>query len=359
MTERVRNLRKLLKEKGLDGALISDISNIFYFSGIDFFDTSERDGFLLITANKNYVLTSGIYAEAVRKNTKDFVLLENTVNKPMDKNILETFKKYRINKIGFEENNLTVSEYTKFKKLMSLSPASEVIDELRAIKDDLEIRKIKKACNITDMAFEYIVAKLKLGVSEKYIAETLEDFFKKKGVSPSFNPIVAFGSNSSLPHHVPTDTKLKKNQIVLMDFGVKYQGYCSDFTRTVFFGKASQKFKDMYSAVLDSQQAAFELLKRNKDARLSEVDAVARNLITKSGFPTTPHSLGHQIGIDVHDGGPRLGPSTKEKVQNGHVFSIEPGIYIPGVGGIRIEDLVYFKNGPHFITYSNRNLLEI
>lgn len=355
---RVSNLEKELKKKNLDGILVSNPFNIFYLSGISFFEPTEREGFLLITTHKNYIITSSLYTEAVRKYSENFILLEITSENSLENILKDIQKKHRYKKIGFEEDSLTVKEFTRLKKIIPLLPSSGIVENLRQIKEENEIEKIKNACRVTDQAFKYILEQLKAGVTEIEVASLLLRFFESLGMTSSFRPIIAFGPNSSLPHHLSGKTKLKKNQIVLFDFGVKYDGYCSDFTRTVFFGTSDKKFKNMYSAVLEAQSKAFKFLKENKNPSLKEADKIARDHIISKGYPNIPHSLGHGIGIEVHDG-LRLSPNSKDKLKKNMTFSLEPGIYIPGLGGVRIEDLVLYQKSPKFLTLSNRDLIEI
>lgn len=356
--QRIKRVREKLKEQKLDGLLISSAPNIFYLTGIIFFEPTEREGFLLITRNKNYLITSSLYAEAVGQHLGDTTLLETTVSRSIKKNLKDVLEKSPLRKVGFEEDSLTVSEYADFRKLFNLSPGKGIIEKLRSQKDEYEIQKIRKASQVTDQAFDYILKKIHTGVTEIELSHQLSDFFKIKDMTDSFSPVIAFGPHSSLPHHISGNTKLKKNQIVLMDFGAKYEGYCSDFTRTVFFGKADGKFRKIYNAVLDSQTKAFDLLIKNKHPKRLSVDKAARDYIISQGFPSIPHSLGHGIGIQVHEG-ERLAPKVNVKIENNTVFSIEPGIYIPGFGGVRIEDLVLYQNGPKFITCSNKDLIEL
>jgi len=295
---------------------------------------------------------------------------ENTLDK-----IFENLSK-KIKKIGIEENDLSVAEYKKIRKHFKTVNLKE-LSNLRTIKGEDEILKIEKACKLGDEAFDFILKKLKLGVSEKQIAFELEFFIKRNGADISFPPIVAFGKNSSIPHHQTSDKRLKTKSIVLLDFGVKLGNYCSDMTRTIFFGKADDKFKKIYNTVLASQQKAIESLKssmvngqwsidaRNADSsevdsiRASDIDLVTRNHIVKQGYPTIPHSLGHGIGIEVHES-PRLSPESKDILKPGMVFSIEPGIYMPGFGGVRTEDLVVLeKKGLRLLTHSPKEIIEI
>ncbi len=356
--QRIKRVRKKLREQKLDGLLVSSVPNIFYLTGITFFEPTEREGFFLVTRDKNYLITSSLYSEAVQQHLGDATLLETTINRSIKKNLKDVSKKFPLKKVGFEEDSLTVSEYADFRKLFTLFPSKGMIERFRSQKDEDEIEKIKRASQVTDQAFDHILKKIHEGVTEIELSHQLSDFFKTKGMTDAFNPVIAFGPHSSLPHHISGSTKLKKNQIVLMDFGAKWKGYCSDFTRTVFFGKADEKFRKMYKAVLRGQTKAFDLLIENKNPKRLSVDKIARDYIISQGFPSIPHSLGHGIGIEVHEG-ERLAPSINTKIEDNTVFSIEPGIYIPGFGGVRIEDLVLYQNGPKFITYSNRDLIEL
>lgn len=348
-----------MEKNKIDALLISDVSNIFYLTGFSSFSTQEREAYLLISKNSNFIFTDGRYSEAVLHKIPHFNLIETKSESPFIKNLSQIIKKGEIDRVGFEETSLSFAEHKEISRVVELTPTKWVVDSLRAFKDDEEIETIRKACGIGDLTFEFILGEIKEGISEKELNLTLEAFIKKSGADSSFHPIVAFGTNSSVPHHQSGNTKLKKNQIVLLDFGVKYEGYCSDMTRTVFFGKADSEFRHAYQTVLESQTKAIELLNhKSKILNLKDVDKSARDHIIKQRYPSIPHSLGHQIGIDVHEE-PRLSPKSKDKVRNGMVFSIEPGIYIPGFGGVRIEDLVLYQNGPHLLTSSNRNLIEL
>ena len=220
------------------------------------------------------------------------------------------------------------------------------------------------------MAFDYILRKIKKGVTEKELAFEIGFFIKRGGGDISFPPIVAFSKNSSIPHHQSSNRKLKADNIVLLDFGVKFDNYYSDITRTVFFGKADDKFRKIYQTVLTAQQKAIHYINlvgrrhptyevRARETRVRDIDEVSRGHITKHGYPTIPHSLGHGIGIEVHEP-PRLSPKSKDILRPGMVFSIEPGIYIPGYGGVRIEDLVLIKeNKLEILTHSPKEIIEI
>jgi Xaa-Pro aminopeptidase len=351
----IDSLQNELSKNKLDALLVSNAINIFYLTGFRF-DPIEREAFLLISKKENYIFTDGRYSETVSKNIKNFKLIETTPSKKFLHNLKDLSNKSKLKKIGFEEDNLTVSEYTAIKKELKLYPSKNIIEKVRIIKTDFEVLKIKKACKIGDETFKFLLTKIKLGITEIELANALENFVKQKNALLSFDSIVAFGPNSSSPHHKPTNIKLKNNQIVLLDFGINFEGYCSDMTRTVFFGSANEEFKKVYQTVLKAQEKAFNYLESKNI--LAKADETAREYITSKGYPSIPHSLGHGIGIEVHEL-PHISPSSHDKAKNNMVFSLEPGIYIPGFGGVRIEDLVVFNNKTQFITHSNRNLIEI
>lgn len=231
-------------------------------------------------------------------------------------------------------------------------------------KSPQSIEAIKKACKVADLTFEYILPQLKSGVTEKEIVKKINKFIRGNSDGTSFRPIAAFGKNSSEIHHQhPTDTKLKNGDFIMFDFGAKIEGYSSDITRTLFFGKATEKQKRLYQAVLEAQLRALEFLKssiiNNKSIPSKEVDKVARNFLLSKKYPEMPHSLGHGIGKKVHSG-LRLSPKSKSNLHPGMVFSIEPGIYIKNFGGVRIEDTVLLKeNELEILTTSPKHLIEL
>lgn len=344
MSSRLNLLRRALDEEKLDAVLISSIPNIIYFTNFSDFTTLDRDGYLLITKKNQYIFTHGIYKEAVEKHVKDFtfihILRENPISVAIKKIVLEE----KIKELGFESFDLKVNEYEKLIEEVDekiLKPTN-IIYKLRIQKTPKEIEAIKKACEIGDKAFDFILSKIKLGISEIELAVELEFFIKRRGAVLSFDSVVAFGENASKPHHVPTATKLKQNSFALIDFGVKLDNYCSDMTRTIFFGKPTSEQKNAYQAILQSQEKAETFIKEKLKIKEKiigkEVDAVSRNYLIQKGFASMPHSLGHGIGLEVHES-PRLTILSEEILKNGMVFTLEPGVYIPGRFGIRIEDI--------------------
>lgn len=354
---RLEELKEKIKRENLDAVLISSVFNITYLTGYANFSKEEREAYLIIGGGCQYIITDGRYSEVIKRQVPHFTLFERNHKTPAEK-LFESLKK-QIKRLGFEENNLTVSEHKLIKKYFKTKHFS--IGQTRSIKTPDEIKKIEKACQIGDLAFGHILKKIKLGVNEKEIAWELEKFIKEQGAQFSFPAIVAYGANSSIPHHQTGDKRLTINdKLILLDFGVKFDDYCSDMTRTIFFGKPSEKQKEIYKTVLEAQQKAIDFIndafKKKKKILAKDVDKVAREYIVSKGFPTIPHSLGHGIGLEVHEH-PHLSPKSKEELKKGMVFSIEPGIYLPDFGGVRIEDLfVYDSAKLRQITTSPKNL---
>lgn len=350
--QRIKNLRqKLIKEK-LDGVLISSVSQICYLTGYSNFSNLEREAYIFIGKDFGYIITDGRYSEVIKKQVPHLELFERG-NKKSTKDL---FKKHQkdIRSLGIEEDNLTVSEHKIIKKHFKNLKHFSIS---RVIKSEQEIQNLKKACELGDEAFKFILGKIKSGITEKELAFEIEFFIKKNGADLSFPTIVAFGKNSSVPHHQTGETKLEKGNFVLLDFGVKLHDYCSDMTRTVFFGKPTEKQKDIFETVLAAQQKAAEFVKVGVKAK--EVDKIARDYIISKGYPSIPHSLGHGVGLEVHEN-PHLSSKSKDILKEGMVFSIEPGIYIPNFGGVRIEDLfVLEKQGLKQFTTSSKEMIVI
>lgn len=365
MNERLRQVRKLLAEKHLDAVFISSLPNITYLTNFSGFSNEDRDAYLLITKKKQYIFTHGIYQETVQYKIPEFTLIPIKRENPISNALKGIIIEEKLERVGFESFDLTVSEFDRLTITVPnkiLTPAS-LIEQLRTSKNTDEIRAIKKACELGDKAFTVILKQLKIGMTEKELATELEFFIKQQGADISFPTIVAFNANASMPHHIPTDLKLKQNSLILLDFGVKLHNYCSDMTRTFFFGKATKKQKTIYQTVLTAQQNAIatltSLLLHKSLIEANKIDKIARDYITSQGYPSIPHSIGHGIGLKVHES-PRLTPISNEKLTNGMVFSIEPGIYLPGEFGVRIEDLFAIeKNTLINLTLSPNHFTEI
>lgn len=357
---RVEKLKQEIKTQKLDAALISDVANIIYLTDYSGFSSEEREAFLLITPKSQFIFTDGRYSEAVRKLIPGFELIEISGGIKFSESLSIKTQELKVKRLGVEEEDLKVSEYIQLKEVIK-NLKNFKFHGHRNIKTIEEIGLISKACGIEDGAFKYILTKIKTGISEIQLAYLLENFIREKGFEPSFKTIAAFGLNSAIPHHQTGERKIKKGNFVLLDFGVKFKNYCSDMTRTVVFGKPSKEQRRVHQVAKEAQEKAVEYLEKNKGkkVRASDVDKIARDWIISKGYPSFPHSLGHGIGIEVHEH-PFLSSNSKEILKEGMVFSIEPGIYLPNFGGVRIEDLfVSEKNGVRQLTNSPKELIEI
>ena len=259
--------------------------------------------------------------------------------------------------IAIDKNNFTLNSYKYFKKQFKNISAKDIaLDcmKLRQTKTEKEIKFIKKSCSFADKILQKAIKNFKDFRTESQAAAFLEYEAKKLGLELSFNPIVASGSNGSMPHHSPANAKLKKGFCV-MDFGVKYRGYCSDITRTVYLGKPNQKEKDIYNLLLKIQKSAISVIESNK--KCSKLyDFVVKNLGNYKEYFT--HGLGHGVGVEIHEL-PNLTLNSKDRIRNSMVFTIEPGVYFPGKFGIRIEDTVLFRDKPITLTKTSKDLITI
>lgn len=353
--DRIKRLRKIILSLKLDAVLISSPANITYLTSTSIFIGGEREAFLLITKNnsKPFIVSDPRYEKAINEHLKHFQYLNYYKDLP------KLGKK--IKKLGIEEDDLTVYEYKNLEKYFSLETIN--LTDLRTIKTINEINLIKQVCDITDKTFTHILTKLSLSLSEEDIALKFFMFAKNKGALLSFPPIVAFGKNSEFPHHKTSNHKLNNNdKIILLDFGLQKNNYCSDMTRTVFNGKPDNISKKIYQTVYETQNKAIDFIAKNlksdKNPSAKDIDNLTKNYLKRYNFKM-PHSLGHGIGIKVHEK-PYLSIKSKGKLKNGMVFTIEPGIYIPNYGGIRIEDMFYiYNNKLERLTYSPANMISI
>ena len=294
----------------------------------------KRDGSInLITSGLDKIEDNYIEVFVI-KNQRDFKEVTRNLTKDCSS-------------IGFDGRYTTFSDYKMMKRLVGKKRFHDVSKELllsRLKKDDYEINMIRKACRISDKIFEELIEDLKEGIKEKELALKIEILAKSLGGDDlSFKSIVAFGKNSAIPHHVSGNKKLKRNEIVLLDFGVKYRGYVSDMTRSFVYGKADNTVREMFEVVSTAQNIGRDMIKEG--VKFEDVHKEIYNFIEKSKFKGKfIHSSGHTIGLEVHDGF-SLVNGVKERFSNGVTFTIEPGIYLKSVGGIRIEDDFVFLNG--------------
>lgn len=338
---RLQKLRNQLKEN--EGILVSDPKNAFYFSGIN-----SSNIHLYITKEKAYLFTDFRYQQVAEENEAGFLVI--TEGSLMAK--LKDFMSEPV--VYIEQQYLTVHFY---KMLLDHFPKTDfpnvksMIMDIRLIKDAYELDLLKQAQKIADAAYLGVLPFLKEGVSEQEIKAELEYRMARLGAQrTSFDTIVLFGPHAAMPHGEPAGRTLCKGDAVLCDFGCVYEGYCSDVTRTVFFGEPSQKARHAYETVLTAHKLAYEFIGVGKAC--AEADKIARDYIDAQGYQGRfGHSLGHGVGVKVHEH-PTLGQNSTEVFQNGMVFSNEPGVYLPGEFGIRIEDTCYLENDQLFSTTS-------
>lgn len=321
----------------MDNILITNLTNIKYLTGF-----SGTYGYLLILGGERYLFTDCRYYERARQETRGVKVRLIKDNWP------EVLLRYKIKELGFEANSVSYATYMEWRKKIKLVPTRNVIEKIRQIKKPEEIKKIKRAIRITKEVLSKI--NLKPGITELELADWIERLIRETPrAEPSFPTIVAFGTNSSVPHARPSNRRLRKKQIALIDLGVKIDGYSSDLTRTFWVGRISKKFQEVYNIVLTAQHLAIEGIRPGR--AICEIDSIARDYIKRCGYGRYfGHSLGHGIGLDVHEL-PKINYRNNERLQEGMVFSVEPGIYIPGWGGVRIEDLVLVtKDGCEVLT---------
>ncbi len=339
---RVQKLREHLAKVELDAIFVSNSENRRYISG--FVSTA---GYLLVTQNDAVVCTDFRYTEQAAQQAPGW-RIDRIGGKP--EWLAKLVNEFAIKTLGFEADDMTVGTLERFKKALKENDVdpewkatSGIGVDLRAFKDSGELELLQRAIDIGDQAFEETADLLEVGMTEKEAAWIFEKAVRERGAeSISFETIVAIGPNAARPHHATSDSKLVEGQTIVFDCGSRYQGYCSDLTRTVVLGDADDEIKRVYDIVLTAQLAAIDMVKPGMTGE--ECDAIARTIITEAGHQNDfGHSLGHGLGLEVHEN-PSVGPNAKGKLRNGMPFTIEPGIYIPGWGGVRIEDVVVLEN---------------
>jgi Xaa-Pro aminopeptidase len=344
MKTRVNELRKALELEQIDALLVSNPENRRYLSGF-----SGSAGYLIISSNKSILATDFRYIEQAGRQSPDFEIIRIGGNQSWLSEILKT---QSVNRLGFESDNLTVAQYETILNSLktnmpndniSLVGTSNVVEILRSIKDADEMVALTKAIEISDQAFTNIAPTISEGQTEKEIAWLLEKQVRILGGDAiSFDTIVASGPNAALPHHRPSEKTISKGEPIIIDMGALYQGYCSDLSRTIFIGEPDDTFKKIYDIVLGAQLTAIATVENGMSGQ--SVDGLARTVIDEAGYGDEfGHSLGHGVGLAVHEN-PSVGPNSTQIIEEGMPFTIEPGIYISGWGGVRIEDIVVIEN---------------
>ena len=347
-----------LADQGLDAMLLTGEANRFYASG---FHSAGTDGVALVTKEKAYYFTDSRYTEAAERGVRDAEIQEVGRGRWYPVLLEEAVKRHNIVRMGYEDAYMTVRDYESYRKALSceLVPAAEFLWRLRMVKDPEELEAMEGAQRIAEAALEQILGEIRPGVTEKEIAARLQYRMLHLGASDmSFDPIVVSGANGSLPHGVPSEKTIQDGEFVTMDFGCVYHGYCSDMTRTVAVGHVTEEMRRVYDMVLTAQKAGIAAARAGVTGR--EVDGAARRVIEEAGYgPYFGHSFGHGVGVEIHEA-PKAAPSGEPGLAPGAVISAEPGIYLPGKLGVRIEDVIILtEDGCRNLTRAPKELLVV
>lgn len=347
----------VLEKHDMDALLITDPYNMRYISGF-----RGGEGILYISRNKRVLLTDSRYTEAAQQES-DFQVEEYGHLRKSTKILEELISQEGIERLGYEDEAMLCKTFQEYQKALSMIkewiPVGGEVKKLRQVKTEEEIGYLRQAEAIGDQAFTKILDIIRPGMSEREIQAELEYLMMKCGASgTSFDTIVASGLHSSMPHAIPTDKKVVHGDFITMDFGCKYKGYCSDMTRTIVLGKASDRQKEIYQIVLKANLTAESFLRAGMVCR--EVDQIARDIIKDAGYGDCfGHGLGHSVGLEIHES-PACNTRDQTVLESNMIMTIEPGIYIPGFGGVRIEDMVVIiKEGFENLSHSPKNLIEL
>jgi Xaa-Pro aminopeptidase len=344
MHERLRKIQQTLRERKLSSLLVTHLPNVRYLTGF-----SGTTGLCVVGEEGNYFLTDFRYKEQSEHEITGFKII---IAKD---SLFEELQKRRIfrgaERVGVEGNFLPYAEFQKLRRLFKrvrFVPQAELVESVSSIKDEKEIALIRAAARISDRVFQDVLGVLKPGVRELEVSAEISYLHKFFGAEhDAFETIVASGARGALPHGVASTKKIRRGEFVTLDFGCVYRGYCCDITRTVAVGEPGKKLREVYRVVQDAQMKAIEAAKAGVVAK--DLDAVARRHIERSGYGRHfGHSLGHGIGLQVHEP-PRISWMSSYRLQRGNVITIEPGIYLPGTGGVRIEDDILVLNGKSIV----------
>lgn len=337
MNRKMQWLRNQLLSLNLQGMIVTNPINIKYLTNI------QAEGILLVTRKENLFITDGRYIEDVHNTLTLFDEIVVYDARGLTKDDYENFFMFCEN-VGFEENYVTYAKYKEYMhkyKINSLVETENMIEKQRMVKDEEEIENIQKACKVTDECFAHIVDYIRPGMTEKQIAREIDYYYYKHAEGTSFETIVASGENSSKPHAVPTDRRIQNVDIITIDMGCKVNGYCSDMTRTIFVGQVPEYVKPVYELVLKNQEQVLQDMKDNANTKL--ITKMVDNDFRLNNYDLI-HALGHGVGLEIHEG-PSLSINSENVLKENMVVTDEPGIYIAGQFGVRIEDTVLITKG--------------
>ena len=359
--QRVERLRERFAASDLDALLVSQPESRFYLSGYTGHDLPPRDsaGYLLVTREHIYLLTDSRTTEQAGKECPDYEVLEYGIAARFTQRLAELARAHGLRRIGFEAIHLPFQLHGTIGDMLrgnaELIATSNLVDQLRIVKDEDELAKLRKSQEVLDACFAHVSRSLEPGMTERQVARMVEDYLREHADGPSFTSIIASGPNASMPHAVVSDREMQTGEPITIDIGALYQGYCTDMTRTVCLGRAPDKLNEIYAIVLEAQEKTEAALRPGMTGQ--QADAIARDVIKEKGYGDFfGHGTGHGIGLEVHEP-PSLSTRGPEILQPGMVFSVEPGIYLPGWGGVRIEDLVLMtENGAEVLSRSHKRL---
>jgi len=352
MTLKLLNLREQLKNEEIDALLITNPYNRSYMT--QFTGTA---GVAVVSADDAVFITDFRYTEQAEKEIEGYRIVQHSTT--MVEEVAAQIKSMNVKTLGFEKDDMAYGLYEQYNKEIEadLKPVTGLVEKLRMVKTSAEIDILQKAAKIADDAFKHIVTYIRPGLTELDVSNELEFFMRKQGAtSSSFSIIVASGLRSALPHGVATDKVIESGDFITLDYGALYEGYISDITRTIAVGEPSEKLKEIYAVVLEAQELAVKGIKPGMTG--IEADAIARDHITSKGYGEAfGHSTGHGIGMEVHEA-PSLSSRSEVVLEPNMVVTVEPGIYVPGIGGVRIEDdIVITEEGNERLTFATKELL--
>ena len=358
--KRLESLREALERRHLDGLLVSQPESRLYLSGYTGHDLPPRDsaGYLLVTLDKALLLTDPRTTEQAEQEASLFEVVTYSAGSRGPESVGQTARQLGLSRLGFEAVHLPYAIWQEVSRhLGGLVPTQDLVDELRIVKDAEELSALQRAVDVLDGCLAHVLAGLEPALSERQIARRVELFLIEHADGPSFPSIVASGPNASIPHAVPSERRIAEGEPLKIDIGARASGYCSDMTRTVCLGEPRDgRLLELHALVLEAQEHVERSLRPGMTGR--EADGLAREMLERAGYAQAfSHGLGHGIGLEVHEP-PWLSQSRgDEPLRSGMVFSVEPGVYLPGWGGVRIEDLVVLEpDGARVLCHSPKSL---
>jgi Xaa-Pro aminopeptidase len=359
--DRLERLRRALEAHALDGLLVSQPESRYYLSGYTGHDLPPRDsaGYLLITAAQAFLLTDPRTGEQASHEALGYEVITYTTGNRGPQAVAELAGKLGLRRLGFEAIHLPYAIWREIATdVQTLEPTDRIVDELRIIKDPEELAALQAAVDVLDRCLADVLRRIEPGLTERHVARMIELYLIEHADGASFPSIVASGPNASVPHAVPSERRIGEGEVLKIDIGARVDGYCSDMTRTVCLGPPNDpRLVELYGIVLEAQEYAERQVRPGMTGR--EVDSLARDMIARAGYGEAfSHGLGHGIGLEVHEP-PSLSQTRGDDVlRPGMVFSVEPGIYLPGWGGVRIEDLVVLEEaGARILCHSPKELV--